>query len=250
MNIRFENKLPNDELKPTWNIYIDWEANNANKLLFNLNDLENPIQLLHCGVIEKRTLLWTGNPIIISPKIYDGTTNVHNKFGINNTIEGNYQDVINKDNSKPLEVGLISGVFYYDSFNQQNIHTGEVQVFQKDVEVSYCNFINGLPFKLANVPIGTYKVVISKQNHTKIYIENVVVTKDNETILSNDSNKYTLYAGDFNGDDRITDDDLQILNNNLYGNVKYDLNDDNIVDDNDVEKLTNNIGKQSLTIRL
>ena len=250
MNIRFENKLPNDELKLTWNIYIDWETNYANRSLFNLNDLENPIQLLHCGTIEKRTLLWTGNPIIVSPKIYDGTTNVHNRFGINNAIEGNYQDVINKDNSKPLEVGSISGVFYYDSFNQQNIHTGEIQVFQKDVEVSYCNFINGLHFKLANVPVGTYKIIVSKNNHTKIYIENVVVTKDNETVISKENNKYTLYAGDFDGDNKITESDLQILNNNLYGNVKYDLNDDNIVDDKDVEKLTDNIGKQSLTIRL
>lgn len=76
LNIRFENKVPNDEINPYWDIYIDWTANNKNKSLFNLNDLENPIHFIKCGKIEPRTLHWTSNPIYITPKIYDGTTKV------------------------------------------------------------------------------------------------------------------------------------------------------------------------------
>ena len=77
MNIRYENKLPNDELNPKWDIYVDWVANERNKTLFNLNDLENPIHFIKKGTIEPRTLHWTGNIIEITPKLYDGTTKVY-----------------------------------------------------------------------------------------------------------------------------------------------------------------------------
>ena len=77
MNIRYENKLPNDELNPAWDIYLEWTANDKNKSLFNLNDLENPIHFIKKGTIEPRTLHWTGNAITIAPKIYDGTTKVY-----------------------------------------------------------------------------------------------------------------------------------------------------------------------------
>lgn len=77
INVRFENKLPNDEINPKWDIYIDWVANDQNKALFNLNDLENPIHFINKGKIEPRTLHWTGNIIKISPKVYDGTTSVY-----------------------------------------------------------------------------------------------------------------------------------------------------------------------------
>ena len=79
LNIRFENKVPNNELNPKWDVFIDWTANGKNKSLFNLNDLENPIHFIKCGTIEPRTLHWTGNPIYITPKIYDGTTKVYVK---------------------------------------------------------------------------------------------------------------------------------------------------------------------------
>lgn len=77
MSIEFENKVPNDEINPKWDIFINWTANTKNKSLFNLNDLENPVHLFKCGTIQKRTLHWTGKPIYISPKIYDGTTKVY-----------------------------------------------------------------------------------------------------------------------------------------------------------------------------
>lgn len=79
LNIRFENKIPNDEINTKWDVYIDWVANNKNKSLFNLNDLENPIYFKKCGIIEPRTLHWTGKPIYITPKMYDGTTKVYVK---------------------------------------------------------------------------------------------------------------------------------------------------------------------------
>ena len=79
IKIRFENKIPNTELQPKWDIYIDWVANNANKSFFNLSDLENPIKFVKKGTIEPRTLHWTGNPIYITPKVYDGTTRVYTK---------------------------------------------------------------------------------------------------------------------------------------------------------------------------
>lgn len=81
MNIRYENKNPNDELNPKWDIYVDWTANKSNKSLFNLNDLENPIHFIKKGTIEPRTLHWTGNAINVSPKLYDGTTKVFKKEG-------------------------------------------------------------------------------------------------------------------------------------------------------------------------
>lgn len=81
MNIRFENKNPNDEINPKWDIYVDWVANIKNNSLFNTNDLENPILFIKKGTIEKRTLHWTGNPIYITPKTYDGTTKVYSKGG-------------------------------------------------------------------------------------------------------------------------------------------------------------------------
>lgn len=77
INIRYENKLPNDEINPKWDIFVDWVANDKNKTLFNLNDLENPIHFIKKGTIEPRTLHWTGNTIKISPKVYDGTTRVY-----------------------------------------------------------------------------------------------------------------------------------------------------------------------------
>ena len=79
IKIRYENKIPNYELNPKWDIYIDWVANNDNKSFFNLNDLENPIHFIKKGRIEPRTLHWTGNPIYITPKVYDGTTKVYTK---------------------------------------------------------------------------------------------------------------------------------------------------------------------------
>ena len=84
MNIRYENKLPNDELNPQWDIYVDWVANNKNKSLFNLNDLENPIHFIKKGTIEPRTLHWTGNIIRITPKLYDGTTKVYKEGDVQN----------------------------------------------------------------------------------------------------------------------------------------------------------------------
>lgn len=84
INVRFENKLPNDEINPKWDIYIDWVANDQNKALFNLNDLENPIHFINKGKIEPRTLHWTGNIIKISPKVYDGTTNVYKEGDVAN----------------------------------------------------------------------------------------------------------------------------------------------------------------------
>ena len=77
MNIRYEKKLPNTELDPYYDIYIDWTPNNSNKSLFNLNDLENPIHFIQKGKINKRTLHWTGNTIYLDPKTYDGTTKVY-----------------------------------------------------------------------------------------------------------------------------------------------------------------------------
>ena len=79
LNIRFENKVPNDEINPKWDVYIDWVANKSSKSLFNLNDLENPIHFIKQGRIEPRTLHWTGKPIYITPKMYDGTTKVYLK---------------------------------------------------------------------------------------------------------------------------------------------------------------------------
>ncbi len=79
LNIRFENKIPNDEINPKWDVYIDWVANRSNVSLFNLNDLENPIHFIKQGRIEPRTLHWTGNAIYISPKMYDGTIKVYMK---------------------------------------------------------------------------------------------------------------------------------------------------------------------------
>lgn len=79
LNIRYENKVPNNEINPKWDIYIDWVANSKNKSLFNLNDLENPIHFIKCGTIEPRTLHWIGLPIKITPKVYDGTTKVYTK---------------------------------------------------------------------------------------------------------------------------------------------------------------------------
>ena len=84
MKIRFENKLPNDELNPNWDIYIDWVANDKNRSLFNLNDLENPIHFIKKGKIEPRTLHWTGNVIKISPKVYDGTTRIYKEGDVVN----------------------------------------------------------------------------------------------------------------------------------------------------------------------
>ncbi len=81
MNIRYEKKLPNTELDPYYDIYIDWTPNNSNKSLFNLNDLENPIHFVQKGKINKRTLHWTGNTIYLDPKTYDGTTKVYTHGG-------------------------------------------------------------------------------------------------------------------------------------------------------------------------
>lgn len=81
MNIRYEKKLPNTELDPYYDIYIDWTANNSNRSLFNLNDLENPIHFVQKGKINKRTLHWTGNIIYLDPKTYDGTTKVYTHGG-------------------------------------------------------------------------------------------------------------------------------------------------------------------------
>lgn len=81
MNIRYEKKLPNTELDPYYDIYIDWTANNSNRSLFNLNDLENPIHFVQKGKINKRTLHWTGNTIYLDPKTYDGTTKVYTHGG-------------------------------------------------------------------------------------------------------------------------------------------------------------------------
>ena len=81
MNIRYEKKLPNTELDPYYDIYIDWTPNNKNKSLFNLNDLENPIHFIQKGKINKRTLHWTGNTIYLDPKTYDGTTKVYTHGG-------------------------------------------------------------------------------------------------------------------------------------------------------------------------
>ena len=81
MNIRYEKKLPNTELDPYYDIYIDWTPNNLNKSLFNLNDLENPIHFVQKGKINKRTLHWIGNTIYLDPKTYDGTTKVYTHGG-------------------------------------------------------------------------------------------------------------------------------------------------------------------------
>lgn len=81
MNIRYEKKLPNTDLDPYYDIYIDWTANNKNKSLFNLNDLENPIHFIQKGKITKRTLHWTGNTIYLNSKMYDGTTKVYTHGG-------------------------------------------------------------------------------------------------------------------------------------------------------------------------
>lgn len=81
IKIRYENKLPNTELNPYWDIYVDWTANTKNKSLFNLNDLENPIHFIQKGKIEKRTLHWTNYPIYIAPKTYDGNTKVYTNGG-------------------------------------------------------------------------------------------------------------------------------------------------------------------------
>ena len=81
MNIRYEKKLPNTDLDPFYDIYIDWTANNKNKSLFNLNDLENPIHFIQKGKITKRTLHWTGNTIYLNSKMYDGTTKVYTHGG-------------------------------------------------------------------------------------------------------------------------------------------------------------------------
>lgn len=81
MNIRYEKKLPNTELDPYYDIYVDWTANNSNRSLFNLNDLENPIHFVQKGKINKRTLHWTGNTIYLDPKTYDGTTKVYTHGG-------------------------------------------------------------------------------------------------------------------------------------------------------------------------
>jgi len=97
MKIRFEKKLPNNELNPKWDVFIDWTANTSNKSLFNLNDLENPIQFFKCGIIEKRTLHWTKAPITLTPKLYDGTTRVYTRQGIVNENNGYYQTIIGKD---------------------------------------------------------------------------------------------------------------------------------------------------------
>lgn len=77
ISIKFENKIPNNELNPKWNIILEWTANKNNNALFNLNDLENPIKFLKCGIIEPRTLHWTMKPIYITPKVYDGTVKVY-----------------------------------------------------------------------------------------------------------------------------------------------------------------------------
>lgn len=77
MMIKYENKTPNDELNPKWNVIIEWSAKLENNILFNLNELENPIKFMKCGTIEPRTLHWRGVPMRISPKIYDGSKKVY-----------------------------------------------------------------------------------------------------------------------------------------------------------------------------
>ena len=77
ISIKFEDKIPNDEINPKWNIIIEWTANRAYETLFNLNDLENPIKFIKCGIIEPRTLHWTMRPIYITPKVYDGTIKIY-----------------------------------------------------------------------------------------------------------------------------------------------------------------------------
>lgn len=79
LNIRYEECTPNDEINPKWDIYIDWVANPNNASIFNLNELMNPLHFIKCGTIEPRTLHWTGHPIIITPKIYDGSNKVYTK---------------------------------------------------------------------------------------------------------------------------------------------------------------------------
>lgn len=98
INIRFENHIPNDEINPTWDIYIDWTANVKNKSLFNLNELENPIHFIDKGTITKRTLHWTTIPIKVTPKIYDGTTKVYTKGNLGNDNLNIYQTIYSEQN--------------------------------------------------------------------------------------------------------------------------------------------------------
>lgn len=81
LNIRYEKKYPNTEINPYYDIYVDWTANNKNRSLFNLNNLENPIHFVQKGKINKRTLHWKGKAIHLDPKTYDGTTKVYTHGG-------------------------------------------------------------------------------------------------------------------------------------------------------------------------
>jgi len=100
MNIRFENKVPNDTiLNPYWDIFVDWNPNVRNKALFNLSQLPNPIHFIKVGTIEPRTLHWTGNVLTFKPKLYDGTKTLYNKKNLKNEDLKLHQDIIMKDYS-------------------------------------------------------------------------------------------------------------------------------------------------------
>lgn len=177
MNIRFENKIPNTELNPKWDIYIDWVANEKNKSLFNLNDLPNPIHFIKRGCIEPRTLHWTGKTIHLNYKIYDGSTTVYTTRFLNNNMSlGQYQDVIN-ETENPVSHLIVS--YWKANAVSSALRFKHRHIFINDCGVPTLKMYNRDIKLLSKELLFDSKVY---KNDTKVMDESIYIGKDKSGI--------------------------------------------------------------------
>lgn len=192
LKIYYEDKYPNTELKPRYDVLVEWTPNKLNKYLFNLSELENPIRFVDCGTIEKRTLHWASKDVILGHKMYDGTTKVFTNDRINKYIM-TYQDVVN-DTHKIYEQNSTPSIKHPDSLDinwVERTHNDNVQIVKEGSSITSITFIG-----LDTLNYGIQKIAtLIKNDDDKpkdYYPENIRGAFD---LLNNQQHKLQTFIG-------------------------------------------------------
>lgn len=151
-----------------------------------------------------------------------------------------YQEVLPVEGESGADIGTIEGTVMFNGGTFAATYTLTATDAGGEVAPIVTASSN---FSLADIPVGTYTLVITRKANTKITITNIPVTADGTTTIP--GIQY-LYGGDYNDSDKVDVYDYAILID-AYNKTNSDvsLNDDEKVDVYDYAILIDSYNKSS-----
>lgn len=230
----------------TVDIDIPSNLQNQKSLTCMLYDLESGQYKMMEGIISEDS------------KVYSFQTNKLSEYMIG--LQGTLDSYV-KDNELKQGVTISGQVQSYNPKNETVIvlqQAGE-EKFRTVISAETGSGQQTQKFKFEAVPSGTYDLVVTKAGHLTYTIKEVIVGIDDIDLTAMEDRAYktiTLLAGDVNGDESITEDDVFIIRytNNINketenaSNKNADVNGDGSVTEDDVfiVRYTTHINKSTV----